>query len=208
MEEVPSDDGSETAAETVPAAVDEEQLEVAGEDVPLEEKEAEPLDPDVAEQIRELMGGPAPQESGDGLDDGFEADFAMRTEALPDAAEEEDEPAQKSSGGRVFLAVLITPFMIALALVGIALSAALSCIGLAPGAGLAAASTYLAMYSTASMSYLPDMLIVLGVCLLCLALTLFFLWLGIWFLFSGIALTFRVIRSAYRGVLGKGGSKR
>lgn len=129
--------------------------------------------------------------------------------------EEDDEVDEPTAGtvtagapgtGRVIGAVALTPLMIVLALVGVALTAVLTAIGVLPGLGLGAAAVYLALYAMNSMSFLPDILLVSGAAIVALALCIFFLWLGIWLLVEGITLTIRLISRVYGKVLRKGGA--
>jgi len=96
--------------------------------------------------------------------------------------------------------------MIALALAGVALTAALTGLSAVPGLGLGAAAAYLALYAFNSMSFLPDIILVSGIAVVALALCIFFLWLAIWLLVEGVALTIRMISGVYGKVLRKGGA--
>lgn len=133
-------------------------------------------------------------------------------EPYEEAEAEAEEPAVEKIAagapgtGRVIGAVALTPLMIVLALVCIALTAVLTALGVLPGLGLGAAAVYLALYAMNSMSFLPDILLVSGAAIVALALCIFFLWLGIWLLVEGITLTIRLISRVYGKVLRKGGA--
>lgn len=135
-----------------------------------------------------------------------EFDSEEAEEEQPEA--EQDEEAEEAPGaGRVLGAVALTPVMIAVALISVAMTAALTALGILPGLGLGAAAVYLALYAFNSMNFLPDILLVSGMAVVAVALCIFFLWLGIWLLVEGISLTIRLISRVYGKVLRKGGAE-
>lgn len=127
-------------------------------------------------------------------------------ESAPAPAEEK-APAKKPSGGRVFGAVLVTIPMIALAIIGFALSLALAAVFVGLGVGCGFAGVYSAGYLFGgTMTFMPDLLLMGGAALVCLGLMLLFVWSGLWILIGGCRLTVQLIAGVYRSILKKGDS--
>lgn len=194
-EEVPPPQESLPGEETVPAAAEAEgEMEEGETFAPYDELPSQVLSDAAGEMLAEIDFGaeePIPAET--------------REEELPRAEEEPKPAGEKTSGGRVAAAVLLSPLMVLLAAAGVLLTFALSAIPLALCALFGAASLYLALYAVTSMPYLPDMLLVLGVAVGLLAATVFFLWGGLTLLAGGIGKTIRLIATLFGRVLGKGG---
>ena len=179
-------------------------------------EEAVATEPTVEEQAAEVMEALLADEGKEELIQPEEPEsYELPAEEISEEAEEgfaeeeyESEPelVEAPGTGRVIGAVALTPLMIALALVGVALTAALTVLSAVPGLGLGAAAAYLALYAFNSMSFLPDIILVSGLAVVALALCIFFLWLAIWLLVEGIALTIRMISGVYGKVLRKGGA--
>jgi len=185
------------AVEEAPVA--EPQPEPAGGEVTLEAEAAAVMEKLLSEEAQEEF---APV---------VQAEISSEEEAEASAAYEEAESEVTETAevgtGRVVGAVALTPVMIVLALVGLAVTAALAALGLLPGLGLGAAAVYLALYAMTAMNFLPDILLVWGVAVIALALCVFFLWLGVWLLVEGVSLTVRTISRVYGKVLRKGGAE-
>ena len=199
----------------LPGIADEEYDE---ESAPIEEAIVE--EPTVEEQAAEVMEALLGDEGREELIQPEEETVEeipaddmgeYPAEELPAEAEEcdeEGEAAEAPGTGRVIGAVAMTPIMIAVGLVGVALTALLTALGVLPGLGLGAAAVYLALYAFNSMSFLPDIILVCGIAVVALALCIFFLWLGIWLLVEGLRLTIRLISGVYGKVLRKGGAEK
>ena len=149
--------------------------------------------------------------AADALRAAFAAFSAEQKEDDCDAAEipeiEEGNEGEKAGAGRVTLAVVLSPLIVILALLGIALTLAVSVIGLVPGAAFGVGSVYFIGYAVLGMSYIPDMLMVLGVGVACFGAAILLLWFGIWILLEGISLVIRLISRIYNGILRKRGAK-
>lgn len=126
-------------------------------------------------------------------------------EDYEDEYSDSEEPAQRASTGRTVLAVLLSPFILVLALACFALSLAVSALGFGPALLLVVATAYCAMYGFSEISYMPDRLLIFGAGLVFLSFGILFLWLGIYLLVKGIVLTVRLTARVYRGILYKGG---
>jgi hypothetical protein len=72
---------------------------------------------------------------------------------------------------------------------------------------MGAGGVYLVAFGLMVLSYVPDILMLLGVGLAALAVALILVWLGLWLLILGAGLIFRGLGSAYRGIL-RGGEAR
>ena len=180
---------------------------------PTPAEESAEAEPTVEEQAAEVMQTLLTDEGREELlrleDEVPDEESFEEAEEEPEAEEEEEaeeELVEAPGTGRVLGAVALTPIMIALALLGVALTAVLTACGVLPGLGLGVAAAYLALYAFNSMSFLPDIILVCGMATVALALCIFFLWLGLWLLIEGIMLTIRVISAAYGKVLRKGGA--
>lgn len=114
---------------------------------------------------------------------------------------------ERPGSGRVTLAVVLSPFIVVLALLGVALTLALSLIGLVPGTCAAVGSVYFIGYAVLGMTYIPDMLMILGVGVACLGVAILLLWFGIWIVVEGISLVIRLISRIYNAILQKEGTK-
>ena len=186
------------------------------EEEPTVVEEVTDAEPTVEEQAAEVMEALLAEEGREEL---IEAELPETVEvceeeevpAEEEAAGEEEyeekaDEAEAPGTGRVIGAVALTPILIALALIGVALTAVLTAMAVLPGLGLGAAAAYLALYAFSSMSFLPDIILVCGLAVVALALCIFLLWLGIWLLVEGIRLTIGLISGAYGKVLRKGGA--
>jgi len=181
---------------------EEEAVPVAEEaavEPTVEEQAAEVMETLLADEGREELLEPEEPAEEEHHEEVTEAEVVVEDEA-------EEEAAEAPGAGRVIGAVALTPIMIALALLGIALTAVLTAAGVLPGLGLGAVAVYLALYALNSMSFLPDIILVGGMAVIALALCIFFLWLGIWLLIEGIRSTIRLISGVYGKVLRKGGA--
>ncbi len=221
-EETAAEDVAGAEPDAVGEAGGETAAESAGPDETAEEPDAFPADEAESEPEEPL---PEPETEPEPVmtvaaQPAYRAQtvpYAMRKAPMPpdivadEAPEEggaEEEPQRtegKTSAGRVIGAILLTPFLIVLALLGLVLTVALALVGLTPGVAFGAAAVYMALYAAAGMTYLPDILVVVGCALAALALAVLFLWLGIWLLVGGIGLVFRTLSRIYSGILGKGG---
>ena len=133
-----------------------------------------------------------------------EEEKTEKDDVAEEKEEDADEAEEKPGAGRVILTVLLTPFIVLAAVICVALTFAVAALPLAVCAAFGGSCVYLTLYAVTSMTYLPDMLTVIGVSVALLAVTVLFLWTGIYLLIRGIRLTIRLISGIYGRLLKKG----
>lgn len=201
------------------------------EDIPERILPADDSSPAVAEkeEVAEDMQVETNNDLPQSLDETQSEDEQLESEAasvVPLSAEEQlekplpkEKPSPKKKGkkekktarakpgkakkGLVFLAVVLTPFLIVLAALVLVLFLVPTALFAALAAGTGALGYYLLSYAFLSMTFMPDLLLVMGVGAAVLALALFCLISTLRILFKGFSVAYALLSRSYAKILGK-----
>lgn len=191
------------AEETPAVGSDRPSLE---EEAPVEEAISEPA-PGQGENAEEPIGGEAEKRP---TEEKTPEKARKKTGAKKEKKENKKDKKEKDNSdseapakGSTALAVILTPFLIVLAALVLTLVLLCAAVPGSVGALFSLVGGYFAKYALFSMSYVPDILMVLGLAVVLFGLTFGLLGIVLRLLFAGFKLDFDLLSSVYGKLLGK-----